>query len=456
MYALPKQRRFPLADASHTRLAWDMLNRAKGLSDADRATARKNILKRAKELGIDTSKWKGALNAALDEPPNIGELYDGIQAAKTSSFMADDDGHPNKMPFSGVLAWFDAVSDAAPHGTDGLPVFIPSDVGIAALDSLVGQAVNFVFDGDWASHSPTDKIGVITAAYTGDPEDDGAIPVYIEGFIYALDFSEAAMAIKTNQHLLGFSYETDKTVLADDTLDGTPIKRVSQLGYFTGACILLKASAAYKTTSIAASSIAASAADNLKGDSNLAKPEMKPEHAQAIQALKAAVKHIDAITDSIMAEYGIPDADKDGGVQAAGADSNVQAALTPEGVVQAASTDLTPAVVEGAVTPATVVEPTAVQASSAVQASADVLAQLATLQAQVDALSAEKTALQASAAAQRTSIAYPSLPVAKQDLTTKDEYTTLMAAVDADTTLSVEDRWAKKFELRDMKRKAAL
>ena len=56
-FAVPGKRALPIPDARHVRLAWDMVDRTEGLSDAERATARRRILAKAHSLGIDTASW---------------------------------------------------------------------------------------------------------------------------------------------------------------------------------------------------------------------------------------------------------------------------------------------------------------------------------------------------------------------------------------------------------------
>lgn len=41
--------------------------------------------------------------------------------------ISNDDDHPNKMPFSGVLTKLDEPSDEAPHGTGGRKIIITSE-----------------------------------------------------------------------------------------------------------------------------------------------------------------------------------------------------------------------------------------------------------------------------------------------------------------------------------------
>lgn len=160
---------------------------------------------------------------------------------------ASDVEHPNKRPFSGILTYFNAYSDRPPGGSGGRRVFIPVDVGEAALSSLIGMAVNV--RSDLAGHDPTQKIGVIEKAYLGEPLEDGRVPVHVEGYLYEHDFPDLVAELVASQDELGFSYETTMTTAVD--VGGS--LRVTSL-VFTGASILYKNRAAYQTTSFAAES----------------------------------------------------------------------------------------------------------------------------------------------------------------------------------------------------------
>lgn len=56
-FAVPGKEALPIEDADHVKAAWDMLDRTEGLTAAEKAEARKRILARAKELGVNTSGW---------------------------------------------------------------------------------------------------------------------------------------------------------------------------------------------------------------------------------------------------------------------------------------------------------------------------------------------------------------------------------------------------------------
>lgn len=223
-FAVPGKRKLPINDATHTKLAWDMVDRTSGLSDEERSEARNHIRRRAKELGIDTSEWH--VTASIS-----------FEAMALNVPMVRD--HPNKMPFSGVLTRVDQPSDAPPGGANGKRTFIPRAVAEAALPSLLGMAVDFRPDFD--GHDRKQKIGLITGAtIVGDA-------VQIEGFFYAKDFPEECEQIQAEKGALGFSYEMDARIR---DLDADPW--VVEYCVFTGAAVLYKELAAYRTTSLAA------------------------------------------------------------------------------------------------------------------------------------------------------------------------------------------------------------
>lgn len=147
--------------------------------------------------------------------------------------------HPNKMPFKGILTRIDQPSDSAPNGSGGKRILITRAAAEAALPSLLGMGVGL--KSDMKGHNPQNKVGLITAATI----DGNAIT--IEGFIYANDFPLEALNIHRRQADLGFSFEA---LIAWEASDADPV--VAKSCIFTGAAILLKNDAAYKSTAIAA------------------------------------------------------------------------------------------------------------------------------------------------------------------------------------------------------------
>jgi hypothetical protein len=224
MFAFPRTRQVPMNDETHTRLGWDMVDRTKGVTDEERREARHRLLRRAKELGIDTTQWHVTATISFEamalDVPTVTD-------------------HPNRMPFSGVLTRIDQPSDAPPEGSTGKRTILPKAVAEAALPSLLGMAVDYKpgFEG----HDRKRKIGLITGAtIVGDA-------VEIEGFFYARDFPDECQQIKAEKGALGFSYELDARIR---DLDADPW--VIDYCVFTGAAVLYKELAAYRTTSLAA------------------------------------------------------------------------------------------------------------------------------------------------------------------------------------------------------------
>lgn len=57
-FAFPKQRKFPINDASHVRSAMSRFGQVKGVTDAEKKTAYNKILRAAKKFGIDATGFK--------------------------------------------------------------------------------------------------------------------------------------------------------------------------------------------------------------------------------------------------------------------------------------------------------------------------------------------------------------------------------------------------------------
>jgi hypothetical protein len=148
------------------------------------------------------------------------------------------DGHPNRVPFEGVLTLVDAPSDKAPSGARGHRVVLTRDAAAAALPSLLGMAVDF--KAGWDGHDAKQKCGIITAA-----EIDGDA-VRVSGYLFARDFTEMMQEMHAHgDDALGMSYE-----LADAHVENmsAAVWRLTK-ATFTGAAILLRTKAAYRKTS---------------------------------------------------------------------------------------------------------------------------------------------------------------------------------------------------------------
>lgn len=295
-FAVPSQRKLPIHDAAHVRNAMARFNQTQGLTPGEKAAAKRAIIRKAKEFGIDVEDFakvhavgdgdndaddgNGKTKAQAEytihgsQAEHCGvcrhfeaaqhhcEIVEGrIQASGWCKFfskgqpqtalnaatftlhaMALDvphvDNHPNRMPFSGTLTKVGVPSDIAPNGSGGKRVLLTREAVDKALPSLLGMGVdlNLALDG----HDPTRKVGVITAAHV-DGED-----LNIEGFVYAADFPKEALQIHLKQADLGFSFEAQNLLASGD--DPLVIEQCT----FTGAAILMKDKAAYQTTKLAA------------------------------------------------------------------------------------------------------------------------------------------------------------------------------------------------------------
>jgi hypothetical protein len=168
-------------------------------------------------------------------------------------------GHPNRLPFEGVLTLVDVASDKAPSGARGHRVILTRAAAEAALPSLLGMAVDY--KAGWDGHDARQKCGIITSA-----ELDGR-RLAVAGFVFSRDFPEIEQRLSAGQaeqlchpersdaspHLspgtpptsrMGMSYELADAHVADMRAHIWTLTQVT----FTGAAILLREKAAYRDT----------------------------------------------------------------------------------------------------------------------------------------------------------------------------------------------------------------
>lgn len=148
--------------------------------------------------------------------------------------------HPNKHFFSGILTKIGVPSDSAPNGSGGKRILLTRECVAGAIDSLLGMGIDLARD--MKGHDAQSKIGLITEAHI-DGDD-----LKISGFLYAADFPAETLKIHLQQAELGFSFEARQ--LGVESVDDDPL--IVKSCIFTGAAVLFKNSAAYKTTAIAA------------------------------------------------------------------------------------------------------------------------------------------------------------------------------------------------------------
>jgi len=146
-------------------------------------------------------------------------------------------GHPNRLPFEGVLTLVDVASDKAPAGARGHRVILTRAAAEAALPSLLGMAVDF--KASWDGHDARQKCGIITAAEIDEQK------LQVSGYLFARDFPEMETQFRKNRDSLGMSYELADAHVADMRAQVWMLTKAT----FTGAAILLREKAAYRNTS---------------------------------------------------------------------------------------------------------------------------------------------------------------------------------------------------------------
>ncbi len=152
--------------------------------------------------------------------------------------IPDVDGHPNRVPFEGVLTVVNTPSDKAPAGARGHRVMLTREAAEKALPSLLGMAVDY--RPGWDGHDARRKIGLLTEAKLVGQR------LAVQGYLYARDFPEVAGAIQAHAPgSMGMSYELADARVEDMRADVWKLTRVT----FTGAAILLREKAAYRETS---------------------------------------------------------------------------------------------------------------------------------------------------------------------------------------------------------------
>ena len=152
--------------------------------------------------------------------------------------MPHVEGHPNRVPFEGVLTVVNQASDKAPAGARGHRVMLTQEAAERALPSLLGMAVDY--RPGWDGHDARRKIGVLTEA------DLAGHRLVVRGFLYARDFPEVAEAMSAHgPGAMGMSYELADARVEDMRAEIWKLTRVT----FTGAAVLLKDKAAYRGTS---------------------------------------------------------------------------------------------------------------------------------------------------------------------------------------------------------------
>src|SRR5271165_3413537 len=124
--------------------------------------------------------------------------------------MPDVVGHPNRLPFHGILTLVGVASQRSPSGARGHRVMLTHAATEAALPSLMGMALDYAPALD--AHDAQRKIGIITEAnivplpHSKSADIIGQITV--RGYLFAHDFPDVVSEIRAQPaSTLGMSYE---------------------------------------------------------------------------------------------------------------------------------------------------------------------------------------------------------------------------------------------------------
>ena len=146
-------------------------------------------------------------------------------------------GHPNRIPFEGVLTTVDEPSTRPPSGAKGHRVVLTAKAAREALPSLLGMAIGCT--PGWDGHDVRRKCGLITEADVIGRE------LRVAGYVYGRDFPEVVKQVETSAPgSMGMSYELADAQVEDMLADVWTVTRAM----FTGAAVLLRDKAAYRGT----------------------------------------------------------------------------------------------------------------------------------------------------------------------------------------------------------------
>jgi len=180
--------------------------------------------------------------------------------------MPEVEGHPNRLPFRGVLTLVGVASQRSPKGAQGHRVMLTRGATDRALPSLLGMALDYAPSLD--SHDVRRKIGIITEANVL-PLHEGSQAtatgrLAISGYLFAHDFPEVVNEIRaqgSENSTLGMSYELTQIEVPNQS---AAIWAATSFT-FTGAAVLRRDKAAYPQTWIALEAPAVAGAGGGRG-----------------------------------------------------------------------------------------------------------------------------------------------------------------------------------------------
>ncbi len=182
-----------------------------------------------------------------------------LQLEAMALAMPEVAGHPNRLPFRGVLTLVGVASQRSPSGARGHRVLLTRTAADRALPSLLGMALDYA--PSLKSHDVRRKIGIITEANIEPLHASSTAhatgQLAISGYLFAHDFPDVVDDIRAQRDTtLGMSYEMTQVEVPNQN---TSIWTATAFT-FTGAAVLRRDRAAYPQTWIAVEGRAGSGA----------------------------------------------------------------------------------------------------------------------------------------------------------------------------------------------------
>jgi hypothetical protein len=179
----------------------------------------------------------------------IKELKQKLQFQLNSVQFGVDNTRPNYMPFSGVCAYVNRITDGIPGGSVYKPMMLDKAAVMEALPTFIDMPVNVsweegIFDDITDVFDRHNQRFVIGAVDTAEIRNENE--VYITGHLFNYNFYDVCEFIQLSKKSLGFSIEILMDI--DDKEDHAVAKNIE----FTGVCILFQDKAAFKSTYMAA------------------------------------------------------------------------------------------------------------------------------------------------------------------------------------------------------------
>lgn len=184
-FAVPSKRKLPINDKEHVKLAWDMVDRTEGLTDKEREEARKRILAKAKELGVDTSDWNVEKEEKKDESYTYFNVLSTLGVDVTSSVISKliEEGVDPKQAISSFRLFLESkvpANKAASFLKEARESYPEASSDYEAIVAKISEDIMSAITGDPAPSlnsfdsitQPSDIGPFMRAGVGGEPENE--------------------------------------------------------------------------------------------------------------------------------------------------------------------------------------------------------------------------------------------------------------------------------------------